>query len=1026
MITFKNSFMADSNTIKVVVLGAGYQGKSALIIKFVSNTFVKEYDPTIEDEYRKLIVVDEEPVLLDILDTAGQEEYASMSEQWMSEGQVFVLCYSVGSKKESSTPNILSRQSSLPDILTPYQHLSYLRSKICQIKGAENIPMFVVGTKCDLPQDQRRWTYEEGQELAREFGCQYIEVSAKDDTNLDKLWENVARTYKTYIETGGSIITQRESISHRRRSTFGSIGSIAGFGGSNNSTERGGGGEDNSCCCDCFGFIGQRKDNNNSNKSIVDLYCAVTTPKTPNHEQEGDDDDDNNTNSNSNSHSNRKPSPYNQVNIHELAEMAVRGSRGSRGSISRSLVLASELGVAGVDENGVIEALEVLRDGDENMEDDDIKHREEFDPKEIAKIIIHSEENNSSSNNETIQKIEKIEKKEKKEQKLSIPTGRKLSSRPSRKQSRTSNKSSITSDFGTDWDHVKLYPVAKLPKDEVFDPILSLRNWRIRRRFNFKRFIVSIICGICLPIVCFIQTLAFWLYIEGKNGGFYYPKQYKYDVIHYGILLDFLGVVIGRKPGQDPEITKDRKWFLRQTWWQKVARIISTIWISFLYVILFYNLSKAGDKKLRVSFMETYGPILLFSALWIMLSLWIGYDTNLKPRLPPLTRLRKINLYFGENYDQTTSAYKFLRVYLSTVETQWKLSWRNIIIWILLAIFYALIPGLTRLTIGDPSDGLEKKKFMTYKELPVEIGALIVNAFLMGSLLLILELQYSKYLEHYKEWMYVLTMFLMNKACKSDEKMDDYLNGDELDDAFSDIAMSSLAEHVDCNDPKNLYLSLKRRSNALGWLEIRSFLACEVKLFFGEQELPILWMLAITTGLAIFSFYRVFFVGGNALESVVFDEMIVLTLICLASLVRMMLIAAQFEELQGKQASLIETQKFMMRCHKESDDPTNRKKDEEEAVVVWSREKALHSLSWRRDRWDNDNNNKNMESSYNELRNELTWYESNVGFIDDMLSIVERKHIIPKLYRIKLNSVLIPVFSCVVILTIIVLLKLFF
>ena len=174
------------------------------------------------------------------------------------------------------------------------------------------------------------------------------------------------------------------------------------------------------------------------------------------------------------------------------------------------------------------------------------------------------------------------------------------------------------------------------------------------------------------------------------------------------------------------------------------------------------------------------------------------------------------------------------------METQWKFSWRNIAIWILLAVFYALIPGLTRVTVGDPSDGLKKKKFMTYKELPVEIGALIVNAFLMGALLIIIELQYSKYLEHYREWMYVLTMFLMNKTCKSNGKMDDYLLNDDLDDVFSDIDLSSLAEHVDCNDPKNLYLSLKRRSNALGWLELRSFLACEVKLFFGEQGLTLL------------------------------------------------------------------------------------------------------------------------------------------------------------------------------------------
>ena len=34
-----------------------------------------EYDPTIEDSYRKQVVIDGETCLLDILDTAGQEEY---------------------------------------------------------------------------------------------------------------------------------------------------------------------------------------------------------------------------------------------------------------------------------------------------------------------------------------------------------------------------------------------------------------------------------------------------------------------------------------------------------------------------------------------------------------------------------------------------------------------------------------------------------------------------------------------------------------------------------------------------------------------------------------------------------------------------------------------------------------------------------------------------------------------------------------------------------------------------------------
>lgn len=50
-------------------------GKSALTIQLIQNHFVEEYDPTIEDSYRKQVVIDGETCLLDILDTAGQEEY---------------------------------------------------------------------------------------------------------------------------------------------------------------------------------------------------------------------------------------------------------------------------------------------------------------------------------------------------------------------------------------------------------------------------------------------------------------------------------------------------------------------------------------------------------------------------------------------------------------------------------------------------------------------------------------------------------------------------------------------------------------------------------------------------------------------------------------------------------------------------------------------------------------------------------------------------------------------------------------
>ena len=52
------------------------KGKSCLTIQFTQNHFVKDYDPTIENSYRKQLPIDGEPAMLDILDTAGQEEYA--------------------------------------------------------------------------------------------------------------------------------------------------------------------------------------------------------------------------------------------------------------------------------------------------------------------------------------------------------------------------------------------------------------------------------------------------------------------------------------------------------------------------------------------------------------------------------------------------------------------------------------------------------------------------------------------------------------------------------------------------------------------------------------------------------------------------------------------------------------------------------------------------------------------------------------------------------------------------------------
>jgi len=86
------------SAFKQVVLGGGAVGKSSVTMMFLQGKFLSEYDPTIEEAYRKTVLVDDEQVTLDILDTAGQEEYSSLREQYIRTGDCFFLVYSITSR----------------------------------------------------------------------------------------------------------------------------------------------------------------------------------------------------------------------------------------------------------------------------------------------------------------------------------------------------------------------------------------------------------------------------------------------------------------------------------------------------------------------------------------------------------------------------------------------------------------------------------------------------------------------------------------------------------------------------------------------------------------------------------------------------------------------------------------------------------------------------------------------------------------------------------------------------------------
>ncbi len=101
---------------------AGGVGKSALTIQLISNHFVDEYDATIEDSYRKQVVIDGETCLLDILDTAGQEEYSAMSDQYIRTGEGFLYVFALDNMKS-------------------FEDIDSYRRQIRRVKDADDIPM---------------------------------------------------------------------------------------------------------------------------------------------------------------------------------------------------------------------------------------------------------------------------------------------------------------------------------------------------------------------------------------------------------------------------------------------------------------------------------------------------------------------------------------------------------------------------------------------------------------------------------------------------------------------------------------------------------------------------------------------------------------------------------------------------------------------------------------------------------------------------------------------------------------------
>jgi small GTP-binding protein len=126
-----------------------------------------------QDSYRKQVMIDGETCLLDILDTAGQEEYSAMRDSYMRSGQAFLLAFSITSRAS-------------------FDEVQLFREQILRVKEADTVPMVLVGTKSDMESERQVMTTE-GQNLSIQWSMPFFETSAYTRMNVDECFFEAVR-----------------------------------------------------------------------------------------------------------------------------------------------------------------------------------------------------------------------------------------------------------------------------------------------------------------------------------------------------------------------------------------------------------------------------------------------------------------------------------------------------------------------------------------------------------------------------------------------------------------------------------------------------------------------------------------------------------------------------------------------------------------------------------------------------------------------------------------------------------------
>ena len=165
--------MAKIEDIKVITLGNSSVGKTSFLMKYIDNSFTLTYTTTLGVDFKqkKIKLKDGRDVRLRIFDTAGQERFKSVSVSFIKKADGVILIYDISD-------------------IESFEAVENWIKSIREI-GKDNLPIILVGNKCDLSDDKRKVSLKEGQDKASEFNIPFYETSCKEGINIKEVFEKL-------------------------------------------------------------------------------------------------------------------------------------------------------------------------------------------------------------------------------------------------------------------------------------------------------------------------------------------------------------------------------------------------------------------------------------------------------------------------------------------------------------------------------------------------------------------------------------------------------------------------------------------------------------------------------------------------------------------------------------------------------------------------------------------------------------------------------------------------------------------